>query len=956
MTICSGNHYIIAFYISTDQLVSSWVHEKDESGRDNYGTSNMNTACIVNRDLKILDTGLSHTIMDSQSFKDVDDASVFCINNIIVEYYQALHKKDRDKDDLFIIDVFTAYIEFTLNTAINGFELDENENKFIDIGIVHWVFTVPDDWNDKYFDTFKSHLMSTNVRSIDSLILVRKSDALIRHLQIAHYNHSFVNGDYCIVIYFSEDNKVDLYGYEIGPPIKGLNNVAGHTRTELESIPVDYQLDKYLLNTVFNGDKSELEEYNITLESLTELCKKKYWDDYHWSFYKVISSHKTTHLRNVKDSFLLEKGDVLKSIKLRVLVRNMEMYTANYTAITKKVAEISRKHNNVRAIVVNDLSIRDRVIELFIDLLPSNLEPKYHAFWLIESKIFTSGAVQIVQSQLKIDNHLPQSRNIDAFEVISKENIMYIDINWNDSSVLYIDSKKKETFIENISDAVRDCYSLEDCFQVIHHEHQFHLSSITINDKYKKMLNLDKQQSAQKSPHSRKKKNSNPNKAVGPFNANSVSELSMKLQLRDIFNAHVKNKSQIHRYKMHIPKDQQQELLIMYIKCVQVHIIQHLLSRGALKKNDSFTTYFSIDRSILNTFLIDYEKVKTIFNESNTTHIWSHSMKLIQREQLSAVHCKDTIKCFENVEDYLDYPQHIMQVQLYPSYIDLTLNAVLALNKNIKLANNETVLILKRKRIPFNIVDVMSELLWDHIQTRKASLISICHKHTYLDYDEVSMYIDFISHFIYWFTHEYTVINNKGKSEWNKEIPMKMNAQCDCTLSITPMDLFDICIIPAIQQVMFMVYGGTTNTHIFGDTKIQHIILMGSIMNIKCNTTHKKALYLLKECIKKQNKYYNHILVHWTEQHVSKMVNQGIKSIKINPSGGLLEQIISGRYGVIFDKAVYLDFQKSDILDAGNYSIIIDYNTVVTEDMRETGRFSSHYYEGENIYLGKTKI
>ncbi|KAI8974056.1 hypothetical protein BDB01DRAFT_408746 [Pilobolus umbonatus] len=232
----------------------------------------MNTACIVNKDLNILDTGFSDTIMDSQSFKDVDNISVFCIRNIIVEYYQALHKKERDKNDLFIIDVLRAYIEYTLNTSINGSELDADGNKVGDIGsIIHWVFTVPDHWNVKYFDTFKSQLMSTNVRSIDTLILVRNSDALIRHLQIAHYNHSFVNGEYWIVIYFSADNKVDLYGYVIGPPIKGLNNVAGHTRTELESIPVDYQLDKYLLNTIFNGDKSELGKYNITLESLTEL-------------------------------------------------------------------------------------------------------------------------------------------------------------------------------------------------------------------------------------------------------------------------------------------------------------------------------------------------------------------------------------------------------------------------------------------------------------------------------------------------------------------------------------------------------------------------------------------------------------------------------------------------------------------------------------------------------------
>ncbi|KAI8985523.1 hypothetical protein BDB01DRAFT_835046 [Pilobolus umbonatus] len=899
--------------------------------------------------------------MDSQLFKDVDDVSIFCINNILVEYYQALHKKVEkiDKNDLFIIDVFTTYMEYTLNAIINEYELDANGNKIIDMGsVIHWVFTVPDNWNAKYFDSFKSHLISTNFRSIDTLILVRNSDALIRHLQITHYNHLFVNGEHCIVIYISEDNKVVLYGYEIGPPIKGLDNIARHSRMELESIPVNYDLDKYILNTIFNGDKIELEKYNITLKSLTKLCKKEYWDEYDWSFYKVISTYKTKYLRNVKDSFLLEKAVVLKSIRRTDLKDNMELHTDNYAAITNKVAEISRRYNNVRAIVVNDTYfINNQMVDQLIDLLPSNLKPKHHNFDVTEEIIFTTGAVQIVQSQLKIDNYLPQARNIDALEVISKGNIMYIDINWNDSSVLYIDSNKKETFIEGTSDVLENCYSLEDCFQIIRHEHQFHLSRITINDKYKKMLKLDKQHSAQKSSHPRKKKNFNPNKAVESFNANSVSELSMKLQLRDIVNAHLKNKSLLNCYKMHIPRDQQQALLIIYIKCVHVHIVQHLLSRRVLNKNDSFTTYFSIDQSILNTFLIDYGKVKTILNESNTAHLWSHSMKLIQREQLSAVRCKDTIECYKIVEEHLDYPHNIMQVQLYPTYIDLTLNAVLALNKNIKLANDETVLTLKRKRISFNMVDTISELLWDYIQSREASPISICRKHTYSDYeDDVSMYTDFISHFIYWFTHEYTMVNNQGRSEWNKEIPMKMNTHCDCTLLITPMDLFDICIIPAIQQIMFIVYGATTNLHIFGDTRIHHIILMGSIMNMKCNTTHAEALYLLKECIKKQNKYYNHITIHWSRKQVSKMVNQGIQSIKRNPSGGLLEQITGGEYTLYFDKAVYLDFQKSEVLYEKDFFILIGNPTVVTEDMRETGRSFYFYYGGKRNLILKWNI
>ncbi|KAI8986959.1 hypothetical protein BDB01DRAFT_784078, partial [Pilobolus umbonatus] len=73
------------------------------------------------------------------------------------------------------------------------------------------------------------------------------------------------------------------------------------------------------------------------------------------------------------------------------------------------------------------------MIERLIDLLPSNLKTKHHAFKIKEGIIFTTGAIQILQSQLKIYNHLPQVRNIDTLEAISKGNMMYIDFNWNHS-------------------------------------------------------------------------------------------------------------------------------------------------------------------------------------------------------------------------------------------------------------------------------------------------------------------------------------------------------------------------------------------------------------------------------------------------------------------------------------------------------------------------------------------
>ncbi|KAI8969485.1 hypothetical protein BDB01DRAFT_619456 [Pilobolus umbonatus] len=194
---------------------------------------------------------------------------------------QALDKRvhDRNEKDIFIISVFPAYIEYTLNDIIDYWENAENEyeggSQKIDF---HWVFTVPDQWDAKYFDTIRSQLININVRSIDNLIIVHNSYSLIRHLQVSHYNHSFVNGEYCIVVLFKNNQNLMIYGYEIGPPVKGLRNVAAHTLKEMHTLPIDYNIKEYLLESIFNGDKSQLGEYNITLELLAELCKEGNWN------------------------------------------------------------------------------------------------------------------------------------------------------------------------------------------------------------------------------------------------------------------------------------------------------------------------------------------------------------------------------------------------------------------------------------------------------------------------------------------------------------------------------------------------------------------------------------------------------------------------------------------------------------------------------------------------------
>ncbi|KAI8972121.1 hypothetical protein BDB01DRAFT_476803 [Pilobolus umbonatus] len=178
-----------------------------------------------------------------------------------------------------------------------------------------------------------------------------------------------------------------------------------------------------------------------------------------------------------------------------------------------------------------------------------------------------------------------------------------------------------------------------------------------------------------------------------------------------------------------------------------------------------------------------------------------------------------------------------------------------------------------------------------------------------------------------------------------------MNTHCDCTLTITPMDIFDICITPAIDQIMSIVYGATINTHIFGETRINHIVLMGRIMKIRCKETHTKALFMLEECLKNQNKYYQHIILHWSNNKVPKAALQGVISLKKNPLGGLFEQITAGSYQLQFTSAVRLHFQKYLLLKAQNKIKVINDFTVVTEDMRDNGITFLCYYTGKSLKL-----
>ncbi|KAI8972077.1 hypothetical protein BDB01DRAFT_854779 [Pilobolus umbonatus] len=115
-------------------------------------------------------------------------------------------------------------------------------------------------------------------------------------------------------------------------------------------------------------------------------------------------------------------------------------------------------------------------------MLPPKLLAKHHDFNLTEGAIIGTGAIKTVQDQLKKDNYIPLVKNEETLKDISQGNIMYIDLSWDNSSVLYINSENKESSIRDFS-MIGNCYSLNECFYVTKHQHEFQVSSISITDK-----------------------------------------------------------------------------------------------------------------------------------------------------------------------------------------------------------------------------------------------------------------------------------------------------------------------------------------------------------------------------------------------------------------------------------------------------------------------------------------
>ncbi|KAI8972154.1 hypothetical protein BDB01DRAFT_811138 [Pilobolus umbonatus] len=145
--------------------------------------------------------------------------------------------------------------------------------------------------------------------------------------------------------------------------------------------------------------------------------------------------------------------------------------------------------------------------------------------------------------------------------------------------------------------------------------------------------------------------------------------------------------------------------------------------------------------------------------------------------------------------------------------------------------------------------------------------------------------------------------NDREGIDWYREAKIRMNKNCECTYSLSAMDLLDICITPTIDHLTSLIYASLST--VFDKYKTTYMVIMGSPMELKCMDVRHQSMQRLQKAVQHRQKYFNHLTIHWITDDIPSAVFKGMRFIINNPLGGLLEQISSGMYYIIFNKIVY---------------------------------------------------
>ncbi|KAI8972964.1 hypothetical protein BDB01DRAFT_900242 [Pilobolus umbonatus] len=944
MATCSGNDYVFSICIGFKEVRIGRVHEKDEEWQNGTALVCCRTACVVDQHLRILKYDDIDKIMKDGWEKKVDNVNVFLIPCIVEGFYRAsqLQEMERNERDIFIMNAFIVYMKLIIRNYVKKYESDIND-------VAHWVFTVSDDWEPEVIETLKLQLKKTGFNNIDHLMVIKYSHALIRYLQSRTLKHPFVNGSYYIVCHFKRRYNITIYGYEIGSYIKGLKNIMQHRLTFRKDVSVSL-FEDYLLKELFDGDMEGVQRYNLDLNRLVECC----FDKYNWwiegrctTLYDVIIQDQRYKLKHVSKSFAVDKREKLLSLELEIVIGHIVHLSSSYfDHVKEEIVDLSKSHFNSRVIMIDNTKfIFKKKMDQFLSLLPPDLYASFCTYDEYDNNVFLYGGAQVIQDALRIVNFLPQVKNRDALENISSNNMVYIDIGWHQNSLTCIDTNGKETYIKDISSIIIHSNPIRDCFGIHDSMHHSDLRNMNITDEFIHVLKQMPIPQPIKTRETPKKSISSLSSFISALSPTKKKKrMSIKQEL--LCNYILRNINDLQsKYKEVIPKYTQKALLLLYFQCLQYHIHQYLVDNLILTGPIQF--YISADQSILDIFLINYEELRSKLLKLPIPQ------RLIHREQVAAVHFKDILKCYDKVEEYLDYPQYVVQVQMNQMHLNMALNAILTLDKEIKAAS-ETVLTLKRKIIPFDMVDHITEHLWSHIQSTNLCPVSLCMDHTASDYEnKIELYEEYTNHFKEYFINEFTISNKQGDIDWYSTINININSKCKCTLDISCIDLFDICILPAIKKVRSVIYSSTTDVCMFGEYKITHIVIMGTLMKLKsCQNTDQQVLKELKKDVEYHQKYYENINIQWYDGDIATLIYKGIRSIIQYPPGGLLEQIYAGSYKLRSSIPFYKDHQRLQLIPTHCVYSFINEGTRVTEDMRDNGASIPLYTDKDDINIG----
>ncbi|KAI8972307.1 hypothetical protein BDB01DRAFT_810126 [Pilobolus umbonatus] len=276
VTRCTGNDFIMSFALRENEVPFIIVHENDTKCSDNQESKSLGTSCIINNDSEIILMNYTYHIMNDELYSTVDDTTTYFIPCIVKEFSRVcqITESRRSKKDSVIEKAFWVYLKSVIVDKMSTSEAiayDPNS-------LVHLTMTVPDNWNTDIINTIKRQLNKTEIRGIDQISIVHQSDALISYLQLPHFGYSLSDGDYCIVCHFTEFHKASVYAYEMGPLIKGLNQITTYKLRSKEIFHVDYLKKDFLMTVLFGWNNKEAVKYNVDIDKLIELCYGDYWD------------------------------------------------------------------------------------------------------------------------------------------------------------------------------------------------------------------------------------------------------------------------------------------------------------------------------------------------------------------------------------------------------------------------------------------------------------------------------------------------------------------------------------------------------------------------------------------------------------------------------------------------------------------------------------------------------